>query len=179
MIKIIFCFIFNGILAINILPGQDLLAVKMENTTVITETPSKSPSLFQFKAYPKDSYLEGISSEVAGIHPFGDLVAKKLFLFDKYYTSEENPFPGNPAVKTIVKKPVIYTAVKDIERNLKKSVRKGSKPKEEASLVMNTVLDVALNIITADTKSFESALKASGNIDLKIDLFTRKVKLNY
>jgi len=179
MIKIIFFCIFNCILTINSLAGQALLASKMDNSAVFTENPAKSPVIFQFKAYSKDSYFESISIEMSGNHPFGDLIARKFYLFDEYYTSEENPFPGNPAVKTVIKKPLIYTAVKDIERDLKKAVKKGTTPREEASIVMSTVLDVALNIITADTKSFERAIKATGSTESKIDLFTRKVKLNY
>jgi len=100
-------------------------------------------------------------------------------LFNEFYTSEEYLFPGNPATKTVIKKPVIYDAVKQIERDLKKSVKKGKTSVSEASSIMNTVLDVALNIQTEDTRDFERAIENTGNTKSKIDLFTKMVRLNY
>ena len=116
---------------------------------------------------------------MAGNHPLGDLVAKKIYLFNKFYTSEENLFPGNPATKTIIKKPVIYDAVKRIERDLKKSVRKGEISEAEASSILNTVLDVALNVQTEDTRDFEKAIVNATDTKSKIELFTKIVRLNY
>lgn len=138
----------------------------------------KSP-VFEFKAYPKDSYLNNITKEMAGEHLLGDLVAKKIYLFNEFYTSEENLFPGNPATKTIIKKPVIYEAVKRIEHDLKKSIKKGETKVSEASLIMNTVLDVALNIQIEDTRDFEKAIENAANTKSKIELFTKMVRLNY
>jgi len=116
---------------------------------------------------------------MAGEHLLGDLVAKKIYLFNEFYTSEENLFPGNPATKTVIKKPVIYEAVKRIERDLKKYVKKGETSLSEASSIMNTVLDVALNIQTEDTMAFEKAIGNAANTKSKIDLFTKMVRLNY
>jgi len=168
-------------LVINICSSQELLSYISEGSRVgrdSTVNLKKTPS-FEFKAYPKDSYLNNISSDMAGNHPLGDLVAKKIYLFNKFYTSEENLFPGNPATKTIIKKPVIYDAVKRIERDLKKSVRKGEISEAEASSLLNTVLDVALNVQTEDTRDFEKAIVNATDTKSKIELFTKIVRLNY
>jgi hypothetical protein len=146
---------------------------------IVMDNGGKKTRVFEFKAYPKDSYLNSISKEMAGEHLLGDLVAKKIYLFNEFYTSEENLFPGNPATKTIIKKPVIYEAVKHIERDLKKSVKKGKTTVSEASSIMNTVLDIALNIQTEDTRDLEKAIGNATDTKSKIDLFTKLVRLNY
>lgn len=169
------------VLANNICSSQDLLSYTNVSTGIEKDSAmngKKSPA-FEFKAYSKDSYLNSISSDMAGEHIFGDLVAKKIYLFNKFYTSEENLFPGDPATKTIIKKPVIYEAVKRIERDLKKSLKKGESSVSEASSILNTVLDVALNIQTEDTKDFEKAIVNSYGTPSKIELFTKRVRLKY
>lgn len=179
MIKKLFMLTIISFLVLNIAFSQDLLSYKTEGAITENDNAGKKSPVFEFKAYPKDSYLNSITKEMAGEHLLGDLVAKKIYLFNEFYTSEENLFPGNPATKTVIKKPVIYDAVKQIERDLKKSVKKGKTSVSEASSIMNTVLDVALNIQTEDTRDFERAIENTGNTKSKIDLFTKMVRLNY
>lgn len=172
------------ILILNITNAQDLLSYKNgndknENEKEVMDKPVKKARVFEFKAYPKDSYLENITKQMAGEHPFGDKIAKKICLFNEYYTTEEPLFPGNPATKTIIKKRVIYEAVKRIDHDLKRLVKKRETSVDEASAVLNKVLDVALNVITEDTKNLENEIEASGDTRSKIEIFTDKVKLNY
>jgi hypothetical protein len=168
-------------LFISICSSQDLLSYSAGGSGVGKDSAinAKKSPVFEFKAYPKDSYLDNISREMAGEHLLGELVAKKIYLFNEFYTSEENLFPGNPATKTIIKKPVIYEAVKRIERDLKKSVKKGETSVSEASSILNTVLDVALNVKTEDTGDFEKAVTNATDTKSKIELFTKMVRLNY
>jgi hypothetical protein len=179
MIKKIFLLNLISFLFFNISFSQNLLSYDNVSSGVRMDDGGKKPPVFEFKAYPKDSYLNNISKELAGDHLLGDLVAKKIYLLNEFYTSEENLFPGNPATKTVVKKPVIYEAVKRIERDLKKSVKKGDTSNSDASIIMNTVLDVALNIQTEDTKDFEKAIGNAADTRSKIDLFTKMVRLIY
>jgi len=179
MIKKLYVLTIISFLVFNISFSQDLLSYKTEGTRIERDDAGKRSPVFEFKAYPKDSYLNSITKEMAGENLFGDLVAKKIYLFNKFYTSEENLFPGNPATKTIIKKPIIYEAVKRIERDLKKSVKKGETSVSEASSILNTVLDVALNIQTEDTRDFEKAIVSANSTKSKIDLFTKMVRLNY
>ena len=179
MIKKLFLLSVMSFLLFNISFSQDLLSYTAERSGPIMDNGVKKSPVYEFKAYPRDSYLNNITKEMAGDHLLGDLVAKKIYLFNEFYTSEEYLFPGNPATKTVIKKPVIYDAVKQIERDLKKSVKKGKTSVSEASSIMNTVLDVALNIQTEDTRDFERAIENTGNTKSKIDLFTKMVRLNY
>jgi hypothetical protein len=174
----------NVIMILNVTEAQDLLSYKNgndknDNEKEATDKPVKKARVFEFKAYPKDSYLESITKQMAGEHPFGDMIAKKICLFNEYYTTEEPLFPGNPATKTIIKKPVIYEAVKHIDHDLKRSVRKRETSIDAASAVLNKVLDVALNVITEDTKNLENEIESATDIKSEIELFIDRVKLNY
>jgi predicted amidohydrolase YtcJ len=179
MIKKLYVLTLISLLVFNISFSQDLLSYTTESSATERDNAEKKSPVFEFKAYPRDSYLNSITKEMAGEHLLGELIAKKIYLFNEFYTSEENLFPGNPATKTVIKKPVIYEAVKRIERDLKKSVKKGETSVSEASSILNTVLDVALNVQTEDTRDFEKAIQNAGNTKSKIDLFTKMVRLNY
>ena len=168
-----------GVLAINIAEAQDLLTYKTSETQSGSKKPVEALPAFKFKGYSTEYELERISSEVAGSHIFGELIAKKLFLFDEKYTTQVALAPGNPASRTVIKKPVIYESVKRIERDLKRSVKKGEIPFTEAANKLNTVLDVALSVLTTDTKDFEHAIDLSVNTESKIELFTKRVTLIY
>jgi hypothetical protein len=159
--------------------SQDLLLYANANSSSDPGKSSNPTLIFEFRGYPKDSEMENVSKEMAGEHLFGDLAAKKLYLLDKYYTSQLALVPGNPQTRTVIKKPVIYDAVKRIERDLKKKVKKGELSSEIASVEMNKTLDVALNILTADTSEFEDAVTSAKSINKKIELFTKQVSLKY
>ena len=174
-----FFLLMFGILIIYISEAQDLLTYKTSETKVRPDNPSEALPVFKFKGYSNDYELESISKEMAGNHPFGETIAKKLYLLDEKYTSQVALTPGNPAVKTIIRKPVIYESVKRIERDLKRSLKKGEITLTTATSDFNIVLDVALNILTTDTKDFEKAIESSGNTESKIELFTKRVTLTY
>lgn len=157
---------------------QDLTyATKKHDPEV--KVPSNSTTVFNFAAFPFDYELKNMTKELAGGHPFGDEIAKKDYLLDKKYTSEQPLNPGNPQTITLIQKPEIYKAVKRIEKSLKKLVKKGDLSVESATYAYNKVLDVALSILTLDTADFEAALKAANNDDAKIELFTKRVNLIY
>jgi hypothetical protein len=112
-----------------------------------------------------------------GEHMLGKLVSEKLYLLESKYTYQVPIVPGNPQTRTIVRKPVIYDAVRKIERHLKKSVKKGEISTETASAEFNKVLDVAFNVLTAETTSFEKAITSTGDVNLLTNLFTKHVTL--
>ena len=159
--------------------SQDMLTYAGDPKPVNSEPGRKKGFLFEFNAYSRDSELEGITTEMAGVHIFGELTAKKIVLLDQKYTSEVPVVPGNPKTRTIIRKPVIYDSVKKIEKELKKSVNKGEKTLETASSEFNKVLDVALNILTSDTKDFEKTINNTDSVKERIELFTNQVNLKY
>jgi hypothetical protein len=168
-----------GIISINLSEAQPLLSYQTSETNDRSEVLTETPRVFTFTGYSDESELKNISAELAGSHPFGGTLARKLYLFNKKYTSEVPLAPGNPATKTEIKKPVIYNSVKRIDRDLKRSVKRGEIDVTKASQELNIVLDVALNILTAETKEFEKAIESASSTDSKIDLYTNRVKLVY
>lgn len=159
--------------------SQELLSYAAVNTSSGSVKPSNLARVFEFSGYSRDSEIENVSKEMAGEHLFGELTAKKLFLLDQKYKYQVALVPGNPHTKSVLRKPVIYEVVKRIEKDLKRSVRNGEMATDTATVQLNKTLDVALNILNADTREFEAAITATKSINGKIMLFTKQVKINY
>jgi len=179
MKKVFLLLLVLNIVSSSSLLAQDALTYISENKSKSNETPTKVPATFEFNALSRDYELDNITTEMAGEHPLGNLVAKKLYLLDEKYTSQVPLVPGNPQTKTLIKKPVIYDAVKRIDKHLKKSVKKGELTIDSATYDMNKVLDVALNVLTSNTEAFEEAIKSSADIQSRIELFSKRVNLIY
>jgi hypothetical protein len=160
-------------------PAQDALTYTNEIHKTETKTSIKPFPVFDFAGYSYNYELEKITSDMAGEHVFGDLIAKKVYLLDEKYKSQVSLIPGNPQTKTVIQKPVLYDAVKRIEKYLKKSVKKGELSIESATYTFDKVLDIALSIKNADTKNFEAAISSTENEVEKIELFVERVNLIY
>jgi hypothetical protein len=157
--------------------AQDAIAMNFTGDTKTSKTASVELPVFEFTASPNDSDLNSISSEMIEEHILGKLVSVKLYLLESKYTYQVPIIPGNPQTRTIVRKPVIYDAVIKIERYLKKSVKKGEISTETASIEFNKVLNVAFNVLTAETASFEKAITESNDAHSLTNLFTKRVTL--
>jgi len=157
--------------------AQNDLAMAFPKEVARTSSSSTGLSVFEFKVYSNENDLSTISKDMIEEHVFGELVSKKLYLLDSKYTYIVPIIPGNPQTKTIVRKPVIYDAVKKVERYLKKSVKKGEISIKTASADFNKVLDVANSVCTADTKSFEKEISNTNDMVSLVDLFTKRVNL--
>lgn len=157
--------------------AQEALAMNFTGDTKTTKIAAAGLPSFEFRASDNNNDLKAISSEMIGEHFLGKLVAEKLYLLNSKYTYEVPIVPGNPQTRTMIRKPVIYDAVKKIERYLKKSVKKGELTTETASAEFNKVLDVAFNVLTAETASFEKAIGETTDANSLTNLFTKQVNL--
>jgi hypothetical protein len=157
--------------------AQDALAMNFTGDTKTTKVAVAELPSFEFRASDNNNDLKAISSEMIGDHFLGKLVSEKLYLLEAKYTYQVPIVPGNPQTRTMVRKPVIYDAVRKIERNLKKQVKKGEVSTEVASNEFNKVLDVAFNVLTAETTSFEKAITETNDVNLLTNLFTQRVTL--
>lgn len=157
--------------------AQEALAMNFTGDTKTTKIAVAGLPSFEFRASDNNNDLKAISSEMIGEHFLGKLVAEKLYLLNSKYTYEVPIVPGNPQTRTMIRKPVIYDAVKKIERYLKKSVKKGELTTETASAEFNKVLDVAFNVLTAETASFEKAIGETTDANSLTNLFTKQVNL--
>ena len=133
--------------------------------------------VFEFRVYANNNDLDAITKEMAGGHILGELVSRKLYLLESKYTFEVQTVPGNPQTRTMIRKPVIYDAVRKVEHYLKKSVKRGEIPLEAASEEFDKVLDVAINVLTADTKNLEKTISNTGDVASLINLLTKRVNL--
>jgi hypothetical protein len=134
---------------------------------------------YRFKSYRTMDEADNIPLNLVGSHPFGEKIARKSYLLDKKYVMEEELTPGNPATKVIIRKPAVYESVKSIERELKRAVRKEEISITEATVAYDYVLDVALNIVTADTDEFESELLQNRSPKSKLEIFTNRVEIYF
>jgi hypothetical protein len=157
--------------------AQDALVMAFPEDSKKPGTNVASVPAFEFKASDNEIALNSVSKEMAGENPLGDLVAKKIYLLEAKYTYQVPIVPGNPQTKTVIRKPVIYDAVQKIEHHLKRSVKKGEVSLEIAEIDFNKVLDVAFNVLTVDTESFEKAISKTNDINSLTNLFTKRVIL--
>ena len=157
--------------------AQEMLALNAGGNNKTTNSSTAGLTVFEFKASSFDTDLSSVSKEMVGEHILGDQIARKLYLLESKYTYEVEIVPGNPQTKTVIRKPIVYEAVQKIERYLKKSVKKGDMTVESAALEFDKVLDVAFNVLTADTESFEKAITKTGDANSLTNLFTKQVKL--
>jgi hypothetical protein len=166
-----------SLLSIGKLVAQDALALNITGDTKTTNSGTASLEVYEFKAYPIDEELNSISKDMIGEHAFGESISRKMYLFESRYTYQVPIVPGNPQTRTMIRKPVIYDAVMKIERHLKKSVKKGEISTETATAEFNKVLDVALNLVTADTGNLEKTISKSNDAISLTDLFTKQITL--
>jgi len=128
-----------------------------EETSKVSAASAKL-SIYEFRSSLTEQQISEISSELVENHDLGEMISKKFYLLDSKYTYEMPTVPGNPQSKTVVRKPLIYESVYKIDKYLKKSVKKGEVSVENASAIMNKVLDVANCILTVDTSAFEKEI---------------------
>ena len=143
-----------------------------------TEPSSSSKSVIEFSVIPQDS-KEIANEEDLEDHFLGREVAIKYLKFNNGYTYKAPIAPGNPAMKTMFRKPVVYESVLKVEKYLKKEVKKGDLTTEQAASEFGKVLDVANSTLYLATIELENRIKETNSQQELVDLYTKYVKLNY
>jgi hypothetical protein len=116
--------------------------------------------------------LSSIDRSMLSDHPFGENIARKIYLLQDYYTYVEPPSPTSPGQKTIVVKPNIYNSLLKLNRFYKQQVKKGIITIESASRDLNRFLDIGLSIVSDDTALFEAELRKAKSPDQIISVFS-------
>lgn len=109
-------------------------------------------------------------------HYLGVEVAKKYAVFIDLYTYSVSAEVMNTGRQTVISKPAIYNSVKKLNRYYRKLIKKNEISKEEASIKVNHVLDVAISVYTQSTDALENALRQVRTHDEIAEVFER-VKL--
>jgi hypothetical protein len=163
--------------------SQNLLASNTGKSRDASETASakieaKSNYKWEFYSTVPDSFDESVIRN-AEENDFGQRVACLKTLVEKYYVHKEEIVPGDPTMRTIIRKPDIYNTARKVEKHLKKEVKKGNLSMQQATNELVFVLEVTVAAIDeTDTRGFESSLNHSKNsVAEQIDVF-KQVKLN-
>lgn len=96
---------------------------------------------------------------VVSNHKLGKKVAYLYDSFKETYVVKEEVVPGDPTRRTVIRKPEIYNAVRAIEKDLNREMKKNGLSAEKAEIEFMKVLQVALAAVDSDTASFEETLK--------------------
>lgn len=79
-------------------------------------------------------------------------------IFNQLYVVKEEVVPGDPTMRTVIKKPDVFNAVRAIYKSLCESVKNHTLTKEEATSQMLHTFKVAIAVIDSDSSSFEKYL---------------------
>jgi len=113
----------------------------------------------------------------ANSHKFGKEVGCLYNAFMDMYVVKEEVVPGDPARRTVIRKPGIYNAVRAIEKQLNKDVKSCKMTKEAAADEFANVLKIALAAIDSDTNTFEEALQGNKKDSSRLLAIFDNVKL--
>lgn len=144
-----------SVFAANPLSSADGDKVKTEKND--SKLAANAKQSWEFYSTTKDITTADISS--TRNHKFGKEIG---FLYDQFiqlYVRKEEVVPGDPGKRTVIHKPDIYNAVRDIEKELNRSVRKKEITLDEANECFKHILLVALATIDTESDSFEKALQ--------------------
>lgn len=129
------------------------------NAGLFVQLASGAPLNYTWEFYstlktPTAKQLETLLST----HKLGKNVAYFYEAFLQTYVVKEAVVPGDPTLRTVIRKPDIYKAVRSIEKELSHEVKDNKQREVEARDTMIRVLKVALAASDSDTTSFEEAL---------------------
>lgn len=94
-------------------------------------------------------------------HKLGKEAGYLYELFVAGYVQKEEVVPGDPGVRTVIRKPNVYNAVRYVEKELNKKLKKNEITKDEAAARFTHALRVALAVIDSDSESFEDTLQSN------------------
>jgi hypothetical protein len=160
--------------------AQDLVMTGKISDSYENETGrAKAKKTFEFLAYSDNTSPANVDLQVTDEHFLGKRIAQKERLFNEAYTVKTPISPGSPTMKVSIRKPVIYTSVKKIERQLRKEIREHTITLENAVDSYSKVLDIAINIVSDETGEFEKEIENTGTPESLMELFTQRVTLRY
>lgn len=111
---------------------------------------------WQFYLTPTSPTAEELTAE--NDYLFGGMAGCLYNTFLKLYVAREEVVAGDPTRRNIIRKPVIYKAVRQIEKQLKKEVKAHQVSVDQATQRLEEVLRKAISAFDSDTASFEKAL---------------------
>lgn len=170
--------IFSQQLALN--SGENKkLQLEDERKTSNVNTNNNIKAKWEFSSFAPSNFNGAEYAEIES-HDLGREVACLKYLNDKLYVQKEMPVPGDPTVRTIIKKQDVYNAVRSIEKYYKKQVKNNVLSQEEAGRRFSQILKISISLIYEDdTDSFEKAVtEQKKNTENLIGLFNQVNLIN-
>lgn len=168
LLVILFGVSFSALHAATVHDGDNDKASKMKVEATTAET-------WEFYSTLKEPTADELA--MAGNHRFGKEVARLYDAFMNMYVVKEEVVPGDPARRTVIRKPGIYNAVRSIEKQLNKEVKSKNLTKDEAATEFTHVLKTALAAIDSDSETFEEALQGNKKDSSRLLAIFENVKL--
>lgn len=112
---------------------------------------------WKFYSAIKQPTAEALADE--NNYKFGKEAGYLYAMFMTTYVVREEVVPGDPMRRTVIRKPIIYNAVRSIEKQLGKELRSNRITAEQVAADFAQVLKTALSAIDSDSQSFEDALQ--------------------
>lgn len=158
--------------------SADLLALNMPVSDTEKPRAPAAPAAaavpaFEFLAAQEAPTAEQVAETTAN-HKLGRRVAAMQEQMRAVYVTKEEVVPGDPARRTVIRKPDIYNAVAAVERGIVRGVKAGDLNAEAAEAEFMHVLAVALAAADTESADFENALRtARKQPDVLRELFRR------
>ena len=124
---------------------------------------------FHFSHY-QDPDTSSVDKALVSPHFLGEDVSVLYYIFRQTYVADKNDNVGGGSFQE-AQKPVIYNSVLQINKLLKKAVKKGTYTREEAAEVMKDCLRKSYSIFFADTKEFEAQLSDIDGLEQYLALY--------
>ncbi len=162
-----FCFTAN---ATNLFPDGDKSTTKskMDSEVSVKKT-------WKFYSTIKKPTAEALADE--SHYKFGQEAGCLYNLFMSIYVVREEVVPGDPNRRTVIRKPIIYNAVRSVEKQMNKEFKEQHDDQNRIALEFVHVLKVAISAYDSDSASFENALQENRKeVDNLLEIF-RSVKL--
>lgn len=112
---------------------------------------------WEFYSVVKEPSLKELEERTKGLFD-----ARSNYLYRKFlqsYVVKEQTLQGDSKRRIVIRKPILYQAVRSIRKQLKKQLKKDLMSKEDASERLTDVLLIALSAVDSESASFEKAVR--------------------
>ncbi len=141
----------------------------------IGESTNEDTSIFKFSFnyYPTENEVSAVEGALSS-----DEIGNKFDQLQKLYTYTTPIAPGNPGLKTVVRKPVIYNTVIKLNKHYKKLLKKGVLTETDYLKSSSKALNVAIAAFYNNTEEFEEVLMSTKEISTLAKLFEKAEVIN-
>jgi hypothetical protein len=147
--------------------------LKNEKETSVTNKNTDIVAVFSFNSYSSEANETFLNSKNEE-----EIIELKFNELNKIYTYTTPVAPGNPGLKTVIRKPTIYNTVIKLNKHYHKKVKNGEITEIDATRFIKKTLDVALAAFYINTDEFEKVLRNTKEIETISKIFEKAEIIN-